>query len=438
MQAVLICGQAQAPGRALGALDVGGISLALRQARSVFHAGGQRLLVLTDSPAAYGALLLHDRAAPLQIQLREQAIDGLRAGLSALRHHLHELDDELWIIPGDRVMTPGVLRGLARQERRRGVALVDAQGDLVAARVTRDLLTEELLDGTDSLREAITLLADHELIHVQVTQAPELMAVRDANDARLARQRLLRTLRKPLGRQTDGVTAYLINRPVSLACSRLLIHTPLTPNMVTTLNLLLGLVAGAMIWTAQPLWMALGALAFQFVSIFDGIDGELARMKLLMSKRGEWFDTVGDDIVKMSMYVSLGHAVYVQTHQSMFAAMTVVGFLWTALMVGNWYLEVARQGLGSLNNVQWWWEREGTPDNAWRKFLIGWGYLLKRDTYTLLLVLLVMFGFPALSLSLMFLGINIIFWATVGQKALALARGARHASQDAQAVKARA
>lgn len=425
MQAVLIDGQVQVQGRPLGALDVGGISLARRAARSVFHAGGQRLLVLTPQPERYAKLVEHDRAAPLEVTCIEEHIDGLKAGLDALRRHFDKLDDVIWLIPGDRVLTPGLLRVLERPEHRRGVAALDAHGRLIAARLSKELLNEELLDGDRSLEEAVALLSEHQLIAVHHRQDPELIAVHSVADAKEAKRLLFRTLRKPLGRQTDGVTAYLINRPVSLACSRLLIHTPVTPNFITGANILLGLFAGYLIWGGGYAMMALGAFLFQMVSIFDGIDGELARLKLLMSKRGEWFDTIGDDIVKMAMFIGLGHAVYLQTSQQVFAAITIIGFLWTAFVVTTGYMEVSRTEKATLNNVQWWWEREGVPDNAWRKFLVGWGYLLKRDTYTLLLVLMVIFNLPALSLSLMFVGINIIFFAHVGQKALAWSRQAQ-------------
>lgn len=433
MQAVLI--DAQTSTSPLGALDVGGITLARRAARSVFHAGGQSLLVLSPQPEAFAALVEHDKAAPLQVSCVKAEIDGMmQSGLNALRQNFELLEDELWLIPGDRVLTPGVLRRLERPHGRRGMVLLDQQGQLIAAYLNRDLLTEESLDGVDSLERAVELLANQGAIITKLCPEPELIAVHNAQDAKRAKKLLFKTLRKPLGRQTDGLTAYFINRPVSLACSRILIHLPVTPNMITGANILLGLVAGYLIWIGQPWLVALGAFLFQMVSIFDGIDGELARMKLLMSKNGEWFDTVGDDIVKMAMFIGLGHAVYMHTAQQLYIAMTIIGLAWTAFVVITGYMEVSRTEKATLNNVQWWWEREGTPDNAWRKFLVGWGYLLKRDTYTFLLVLMVMFGFPALALTLMFVGINIIFFAHAGQKALAWSRSAQQQKADSVKV----
>jgi phosphatidylglycerophosphate synthase len=37
-------------------------------------------------------------------------------------------------------------------------------------------------------------------------------------------------------------------------------------------------------------------LLFQLNSIIDGVDGELARMRLEASVLGEWLDTVGDGL----------------------------------------------------------------------------------------------------------------------------------------------
>ncbi len=95
---------------------------------------------------------------------------------------------------------------------------------------------------------------------------------------------------------------------------------------------------------------------------------------------------------------------------------TGLGVAFVLATVSALYAEMRRRGLASLNNASWWFEREGREDTAWQRFLIGFSYVLKRDTYTLLLVLLVIFGMPTASLLLMFGGINIVFFATFAQK----------------------
>lgn len=397
-----------------GCLDVGGISLIQRQARSAQHAGATSLVGISQHAQAYEQHLANERIAHLPKQWHQ--LEG--SVMDALREMASSLDEVIWLVSAQHIMTPKVLKSLHDSARKLGMGIKNAEGQWLAAQVRKDALRKfEDIEQVDAFLDA--LLQDN-LIECEVCDAAELIQVSSKQDAIEARRRLFKTLRKPFGRQTDGVTAYLLNRPVSLFFSRFLIHTPLTPNMVTTFNILLGIFGGVLIWNGEPWKMALGAFLMQVVSIFDGIDGELARMKLLMSKHGEWYDSIGDDIIKMSMFVSLGHACSVIWQSDLFLLMTAIGFAWTLMVTSSWYSEIHKTGKGSLNNAEWWWEKEGFPDGPLRTFLRCWGYLLKRDTYTFLLVLLVIFGFPALSVSLMFLGINIIFFATFGQKIVAL------------------
>jgi phosphatidylglycerophosphate synthase len=116
-------------------------------------------------------------------------------------------------------------------------------------------------------------------------------AVESPAHARQAERLLLRSFIK----QTDGWYSRHLNRPVSLWITRRIAHLPVHPNAVTIFSLLLGVLSG---WCAAQgtfLYLAAGGVLFQIASILDGVDGELARAKLLHSKFGEWLDTVCDD-----------------------------------------------------------------------------------------------------------------------------------------------
>lgn len=390
-----------------GLLKVGGLELVRRQARAARLAGATSLTGLSEHAQAYDAATRGDRVAtmPMQWQAGQGQVDALRA-VGA---------QSVLVISGQHIAQPAVLKTIGANS-----ALANSEGEWVAARINPLLLNDARVRGVATLDALIARLVEIGAVATQTAHEAELVRVTDQASARRAHALLFKTLRKPMGRQTDGWTAYFINRPISLTCSRALVHTPITPNMITGFNIALGIVGGAMIWGGSVWGVILGALIMQIVSIMDGIDGELARMKLLMSKQGEWFDSVGDDVIKMSMFVSLGHACSVIFEQPLFLLMTGIGLAWTIAMTSFWYAEVRRADSGTLLNVQWWWEKGEAPKKSlWHSFLVGMGYLLKRDTYTLLLVVLVIAGFPALSVSMMFVGINIIFFATFGQKLLA-------------------
>jgi phosphatidylglycerophosphate synthase len=114
----------------------------------------------------------------------------------------------------------------------------------------------------------------------------------DARTKRAAEWRLVWSLRKA----ADGLAAKLINRRISLPITYLLARTRITPNQITLVALACA-IAGAFVLSRGGYHAALaGMLLFEIGSIVDGIDGELARLRLQFSRRGQWLDTVVDDI----------------------------------------------------------------------------------------------------------------------------------------------
>jgi len=124
----------------------------------------------------------------------------------------------------------------------------------------------------------------------------------DGPSARLAAVGLYGSLTKAV----DGIVARHLNRHVSLAISRLLVGTGVTPNQLTVGILPLGLAAAVLAAVAEPWWMLLAAgLALQLQSILDGCDGEIARLTYRFSRLGQWLDTVGDDLVNYTFCLGL-------------------------------------------------------------------------------------------------------------------------------------
>ena len=89
----------------------------------------------------------------------------------------------------------------------------------------------------------------------------------------------------------DGLVSRYLNRPLSRPAARLLAPTPVTPNMVTVFTLLLACAAGAMVAAG---WTIAGGVAIQAVSVIDGVDGDLARLKLMSTRFGAVLDAVTD------------------------------------------------------------------------------------------------------------------------------------------------
>lgn len=140
------------------------------------------------------------------------------------------------------------------------------------------------------------------LPHARAMSAPReaWQELSDSDGIRRAEARIVRSLRK----DSDGYLARL-DRSLSIALSRRLVRTPVTPNQVTTLSLALGLL-GAALLTSADYWIALlGAVLLWSSCVLDGCDGEVARLKLLASTAGARFDQMADNVVHLATFVGI-------------------------------------------------------------------------------------------------------------------------------------
>jgi len=112
---------------------------------------------------------------------------------------------------------------------------------------------------------------------------------------------MLNSMRKP----TDGFIARNLNRYVSLFLTRYLIKLRLTPNQISVGNLLVGLFAAILIVMGGYLNSLIGAILFQFTSIVDGCDGEVAKLTFSDSKKGAWVDTFCDQMSYLLFFIAL-------------------------------------------------------------------------------------------------------------------------------------
>jgi phosphatidylglycerophosphate synthase len=113
---------------------------------------------------------------------------------------------------------------------------------------------------------------------------------------------------------TDGVMARLFDRKISWRLSYRLARTAIMPNQVTLANTALGFVIAWMF--AQPnYWIPLLASILFVVSItIDGVDGELARLKMAETKAGARLDAITDNIVHIAIFLGIGIGSYRAAH----------------------------------------------------------------------------------------------------------------------------
>jgi phosphatidylglycerophosphate synthase len=156
-----------------------------------------------------------------------------------------------------------------------------------------------------------------------------------------------------------GLVARTLNKPISFRITRyLLCRFPITPNQVTILAGLIGLLGAALIGAGSAWSMPAGFLLAHLQSVLDGCDGELARVRLQQSAIGEWLDTVVDDTLNLLLTVAIGIGLWRARGQLpyLFAGLIAAAMLITYNAVA--YRELYRQGEGGeVLKVRWWFNR---------------------------------------------------------------------------------
>jgi phosphatidylglycerophosphate synthase len=108
-----------------------------------------------------------------------------------------------------------------------------------------------------------------------------------------------------LSRQTatgDGFLARHVDRSVSRFLSKRLAHTRVTPNQITLAGVAIGLGGAFLLSRPEYGFQLAGSLLFLICVIVDGVDGEVARLKLQETPFGHYLDIVTDNIVHIAIF----------------------------------------------------------------------------------------------------------------------------------------
>jgi phosphatidylglycerophosphate synthase len=154
-------------------------------------------------------------------------------------------------------------------------------------------------------------------------------------DLREAELRLARALRHDTA-DTDAPMARWFDRRLSWRVSYRLAHTGITPNQVTLANTALGLLSACLFASTSYWWRLAAALLFLFSTTFDGVDGELARLKMAETRFGAWLDVITDNIVHVAVFTGLVAGCYRASGSRAYLyllAILLVGFGLTAVTV---------------------------------------------------------------------------------------------------------
>jgi phosphatidylglycerophosphate synthase len=221
-------------------------------------------------------------------------------------------------------------------------------------------------------------------------------------DTEAGRSHAFRELFEACRKPVDGVVARHVNRHISIFISKRIVDTALTPNQTSVLTFLLG-VAAAVLAARGGYWNTLwAAFLFQWNSILDGVDGELARVRFQHSTLGQWLDTVSDDLSNVLFYGGLAIGARALPFG---AELAMLG--WAAVVMGVvtaaiYYTEMYKLGSGDLYAIDWGFDK-APPPGIRGTLIIFFRYVLKKDFAILFFLGLALLG--VLSYALVVIGV---------------------------------
>jgi phosphatidylglycerophosphate synthase len=227
---------------------------------------------------------------------RRLALAGARAGLASAPSS-EPGRRRVILVPSNVIPQPRWLRALAVMPLQPETLWVDpAQVAVVDTDDPKPVL--DAAGRATSAAECVAALKARFATIEGIADHRGRFAVSTAGDLRRAESWLLRGLIK----DTEGFMSRHVERLISLALTRYLVWTSVTPNAMTLVSLAIGLAAAPCFLSSAPGWQVAGALLFLLHSILDGCDGEIARLKFLESPGGAALDFWGDNAIHVAVF----------------------------------------------------------------------------------------------------------------------------------------
>lgn len=106
-------------------------------------------------------------------------------------------------------------------------------------------------------------------------------------------------------KDTEELIDRLFFRPAGYGIAVISKKLKLTPNALTIISIILGMLAGHLYYY-KSIWInAAGILIYIFADVLDSADGQLARITNNTSKTGRIFDGVATNLISISIYMHL-------------------------------------------------------------------------------------------------------------------------------------
>ena len=173
-------------------------------------------------------------------------------------------------------------------------------------------------NGTNPLRLALEQAAVEGTVQTVSGYPHWFRDVRGPKGPQLAERALVRSLQTLKG-GFDGFVDRYVNRKCSGLLTPLFLKLGWTPNTITMVSMVIGLVAAGLFVPGSWGLALIGALVFQLSVIIDCCDGEVARLTFSETKFGQELDIWADNVVHMAIFSGIACGAFLsgpweQTH----------------------------------------------------------------------------------------------------------------------------
>jgi phosphatidylglycerophosphate synthase len=200
-----------------------------------------------------------------------------------------------------------------------------------------DFLTRALQES-ESYPDFITRLKARLRREVITFGERDWVPLRNLDDLGVVEGWLLRGLIK----DSEGFMSRHVERKISLAITRRLVNTRITPNVMTIASVGIGLFGAFFFAVPRTSSHVLGALLFWLHSVLDGCDGELARLKFAESRWGGLIDFWGDNAVHSAVFTAIAAGDYAREPRRAPLALAASAVGGTLLSAGLVYRKTMR------------------------------------------------------------------------------------------------
>lgn len=319
-----------ANGHSKGLVRLGGLTLIDRCLRTLESVGLEEIVVIAGHDIA--ALQRHIGTAHctgLKLIQAEGWQQGNGCSLAAAEPHVHP-NEPFILVTVDHVFPVASLKELVRTES--PAALIDvAPSPAEWLEGTKVLLDGGLVSGFGKDLDSVAIDCGAFLLGAGVFEAhraassrgdrslagalSEFAAVQAMNavvvapdtwtdvdtpkDLSQARTRL----RRSLGKDSDGPVSRFLNRPVSTRISMAVAHLPVSADLLSIAVAVIAVGAGLLLAAGYGI---AGGIAVHAVSVLDGVDGEISRLRMRASARGALLDGILDRISDAAIIGGLG------------------------------------------------------------------------------------------------------------------------------------